>query len=257
PRVSSGLERQLPTLALKSLRLPEAREASTSSPGFHAGGRMIDSFDRRGNAPGGCRAAPRAHVGNASPREGKRRCRHAATARAFFAHAADARLWLQALVPPRIPGGHGTNPRHFSRPRPREDGNVIVVDDKAPAPHLRCRPAPCAGRRCLLPELCPGIIAERRNAPHGAAVRSAMRRATHNKRSRMTDRRFAGACACKQDARNRRSLLTSAAALLLSPFSPALAQANARMMKPQAGDGLVFAHGPRKGEPVMVDDLKV
>lgn len=73
----------------------------------------------------------------------------------------------------------------------------------------------------------------------------------------MTDRKFAGACACKQVARNRRSLLTSAAALLLSPFSPALAQANARMMKPQAGDGLVFAHGPRKGEPVMVDDLKV
>jgi Rieske Fe-S protein len=74
----------------------------------------------------------------------------------------------------------------------------------------------------------------------------------------MSDRRpaCADACACqKKPSGTRRNLLTGVLAIALAPFSPAIAQANARMVKPKPDDLLVFADGVRKGEPVSVADI--
>jgi len=74
----------------------------------------------------------------------------------------------------------------------------------------------------------------------------------------MADRKCSGPCACKEpDQNRRRGIVTGAIALALSPFSPALAQANGRMAKPKPGDVLAFADGERKGQPVKVEDIIV
>jgi rieske iron-sulfur protein len=74
----------------------------------------------------------------------------------------------------------------------------------------------------------------------------------------MADRNCACQCACEQEnQRTRRNILTGALALALAPFSPAFAQANARMAKPKPGDVLAFADGERKGQPVKVEDIVV
>ncbi len=62
------------------------------------------------------------------------------------------------------------------------------------------------------------------------------------------------ACGCM-----RRSLLTGAIALALSPLSGLAAQdaAGGRNARPQAGDRLAFTDGDRAGQQVMVDDIQV
>lgn len=74
----------------------------------------------------------------------------------------------------------------------------------------------------------------------------------------MSDRQTGCArCSCQQQQPSgvRRNLIAGALAVLLAPFSPAMAQANARMVKPRPDDLLVFADGDVKGQVVKVSDI--
>ena len=65
---------------------------------------------------------------------------------------------------------------------------------------------------------------------------------------------------CSEQGSTRRAVLEPALALALAPSMRALAQARAKApekLRPQPGDRLVFAFGPREGEPLQPEELTI